>query len=252
MGSSTTLQRSNHQAGFISLIKEMVRFSTHHYFPVADTALSTQDKIQKESYLFVVEFFKKVAGPDQGNPMLIFITKIDMTEIDMGLIDLSAPILHGKKYETEEAERIFEQNQTALSYLINPFSSRINDQEFSEHLDKLIETVEYERDPYKRSAVIDDFMKRENVVINEVLLFSQILGLICLSQSLYAFTYQIKQNKNFVKIIEMILANDEDFEAEHVLSLAARYSSVFKGNLAARVFSSETLKVIEDAFSQSG
>lgn len=84
-----------------------------------------------------------------------------------------------------------------------------------------------------------------------MLLFCQVLNLVCLSQGLYAFSYQIKSNQNFVRIIELILMLDqaEISGIEHVQKLAERFFQIFMGNLTARVFSHQTLEIVEKALS---
>lgn len=238
--------------GFISLVKDIARISKHAYFPVGVDCISTQEKIQKDSYEFIKLCFAEIATPLQGNRMLVFVTKIDVTEIGLGSIDLSAPNLQVKKLPSEQAEKIFQQNQIALSYLYSPFSARISTPEFDEKLSHLIAELQAESDQDSRRSVIHEFLKHEQSVVDEVLLFSQILGLICVSQSIYAFSYQIKQNVNFAKMIEVILNNEDAFDSEHAVNLSIRYSSVFIGNLAARVFCDETLQTIESAFIKIG
>lgn len=247
MGVLATSAETRH-VGFISLIKDIARFSRTAYFPTSAHLIAAQEKIQKDSYEFIRKCFSEIATPIQGNRMLLFVTKIDVTEIGLGIIDLSSPNMQVNKYDSELTKKIFNQNEIALSYLLQPFSEHTNSRKFGRKLDDLIEHLESEKDPALRYSLVDEFLRQEKSTVDEVLLFSQILSLICVSQSIYAFSYQIKCNANFAKLLEVILKNEDAFDSEHAINLSMRYSSVFIGNLAARVFCDETLQTIESAF----
>lgn len=251
MRSITDVGVDRKYVGFIGLVKELAGYSNFAYFPVGEGVLSEQHLIQNKSYEFIKSAFTHIADPIRANAILIFVTKIDVTELDLGGIDLSSPSLQKKEFAGEEAQKIFEQNATALTYLLTPFSERIYSKEFSDSLDDLIHTLDNTFDVEEKSGFIVDFMTHEKTIIDEVLLFSQILNLICVSQSLFAFSYQLKQGLNFAKLLEIILTNETFFEANEVSILAQRYSNIFTGTLAARVFCQDTLETIESAFKQT-
>lgn len=249
--SALAIKHKNHQyKGFIDLIKEIAEIVKPLYFEVESNALAKQDNIQTLSYTFAEICFGGSFGrTNQGKQMQMYLAKIDIDEINIGCIDLSSPNLHQKKYSNDEIERIFEQNEYALNYLKNPFSTDLNNQSLTEEIDNFYNKINKIGDD-QQIVCINDFLNSHKNKLNEVILFSEILGLICSSQSLFAFAYQIKVNSNFAKITELALKCSLEVKGlEHIQRLAERFFTIFIGNLAARVFSNQTLQTIEQAFS---
>jgi len=243
--------KKNTSGCFSELTKELFENVGRIYFDVEDNALSNQKTIQKNSYEFLEKFFKKPFYDAQ--PLKMLITKIDIIEIQNGLIDLSEPSLHEKEYSSDEATRIHMWNEKALISLKAPFTQAL----LSEGLEKKIKNV-LQVIKGKESSIVDeiitDFLDHHKTQVAEVLQFCGMLNLICISQSLYAFCYQLSKNPNFGRILELIIchvdANNQSYA--EAFKLSDRLYSVYIGNMSARVFSEENLSLIEQALSLEG
>lgn len=243
------IKRNN--TGFIDLIKNLSDFVRSYSFLTEDNLLASQNDIQKKSYLFSEHLFS-VDGHFVwcGKQMQLYLTKIDITEINNGVIDLTSPERQNFQYTSEQSASIFKENNIALSYLKNPFSTEFLSDSFAQQLSEL--NTRLENLPQSEiNALVTEFMNLNQKHLNEVIVFCEALGLICISQSLYAFSYQMSVNGNFARLIELVL-RATDFPTHNVgqiTTLANRFFSIFVGNLAARVFSEQTLSVVEQALS---
>lgn len=245
------IETERNNIGFIDLIKNLSDFVRGYNFITEGNLLASQNDIQQKSYLFSEHLFSADGHFVWcGKQMQLYLAKIDITEISHGVIDLTSPERQNPNYTSEQALDIFKENNIALNYLKNPFSPELLSDSFTEQLSEL--NTRIENLPQSESnAFINDFMNLNQKHLNEVVLFCEALGLICISQSLYAFSYQIGVNKNFARLIELVL-RVKDFPAHDVgqiKTLANRFYSIFVGNLAARVFSDQTLSVVEQALS---
>lgn len=233
---------------FSELLKELSENVGKIYFAVDDDALSHQLTIQKNSYEFLEKFFKKPFY--NAVPLKIYITALDITELQNGLIDLSDPSLHQKEYTSTEAGNIHDENQKVLVSLKSPFSPELLSDAFTQKVSSVLKSVQ-DKDSDTAQEIINDFLMHYKKQVNEVVLFSEVLNLLCVSQCLYAFCYQLSQNSNFGRVMELIIHNnDSNNESyKHVLKLSERFYAVFIGNLSARVFSEQTLSIVEQALS---
>lgn len=236
---------------FSELTKELNEKTGSIYFDVDENALSSQSTIQKNSYEFLKKFFEKPFYDAQ--PLKMLITTMDIFEIKNGLIDLSDPSLHGKEYSSEEAGHIHYENGKALVYLKTPFTSNLLADSFEKKIKNVLSMVA-KKDASTTSDIIVDFLDHHKNQVKEVLQFCEILNLICVSQCLYAFCYQLSQNTNFGRIIELIILHGESKDGTYseAFKLSERLYSVFIGNMSARVFSEKNLSLVEDALSLEG
>ena len=246
------IQRTHDQktSGFIDLVKDIESKVEGVYFSYHDNQLASQEEIQTVSYNFIANHLCK-SKDGENTPILYYLTKIDITEISNGIIDLSAPSLHEVQYSSELAERIFNENQTGLIYLKNPFDRAIKSKDLEHEIKEFLESLKSQTKENRIESITNFLMQRKNLV-EEVVLFCEIIGLVCISQSIYIFSHQISVNNNFVRLIELILEvnNPEFLKTSNVHTLAERYYSVFINNLASRVFSKKTLSIVETALTE--
>lgn len=233
---------------FSELVKDLNDSVGKIYFDVDGNALSNQQTIQKNSYEFIDKFFKKPFY--NTTPLKIFITALDISEIQNGLIDLSDPSLHGKEYSSTEAGNIHAENQKILIGLKSPFSVELLSDAFANKIIHVLKSVE-DKELDDSSEIINDFLMHYKKQVNEVVLFCEVLNLLCISQCLYAFCFQLSQNSNFGRVMELIILNNDSKNETYkqVLKLSERLYSVFIGNLSARVFREQTLTIVEQALS---
>lgn len=236
---------------FSELTKELSDSSGRIYFDVDGAALSNQNMIQKHSYEFLGKFFKKPFY--DAKPLQMLITTMDIFEIGNGLIDLSDPSLHEKEYSSKEADHIHYENKNALIYLKTPFHSTLLTEDFEKKIKDVLSFVS-KKETADVNDIINDFLDQHKAQVKEVLQFCEILNLICISQCLYAFCYQLSQNANFGRIIELIIRHGESENDSYIeaFRLSDRLYSVFIGNMSARVFSEQNLNLIEQALSLEG
>ncbi len=245
------LAKIKYRQGFSLLVVNLTKFVANYDFIEYEGLLCQQTTIQKFSYVFVDHLFTgNRSFSISGKQMQIYLTKIDITEIGLGAVDLSHPNLTLSHIDLDQAHSLIRENDVALSYLKNPFDESFKSAELTEKLIKVGADLSAMNEA-DHSAFILDFLTCEKKHLSTVLLFCQVLNLVCLSQGLYAFSYQIKSNQNFVRIIELILMLDqaEISGIEHVQKLAERFFQIFMGNLTARVFSHQTLEIVEKALS---
>ena len=249
---STSLVNSKCHLGFLSLVNNINDFVENFEFRDSGGSICEQKKIQEFSYLFVARLFSrgKSSFAICGEQMQIYLTQLDMTEIQSGIVDLSHPSLSNSNANDESIQRLIQSNDTALIYLQSPFNEDFQSKDFTEKLSSLNEKLSKLNEEL-HSRIILDFLNQHKKHVDAVILFCQLLNLICLSQSLYAFAYQIKANKNFARMIELLLrVNPIELQNyEHVERLAKRFYLIFVGNLTARVFSHQTLEIVEMALS---
>lgn len=240
----------HHRHGFSLLVNKLSNFVKGYEFMECEGLLCEQSIYQKMSYLFAERFFSGNKSLSIcGKQMVIYITKIDLTEIEMGAVDLSHPSLAQNNNDSGTAEYLIQQNNMALAYLKNPFSDAFQSSELTRELTELNESLSMMQESSHASLILD-FLNQKIEHLQAVILFSHVLNLVCLSQSLYAFSYQLKVNRNFARIIELILkiAVISDIPGvEHVKKLAERFHQIIIGNLAARAFSGQTLEIVEKA-----
>lgn len=245
------LAKIKYRQGFSLLVINLTKFVANYDFIEYESLLCQQSTIQKFSYVFVDHLFAGNRGFSMtGKQMQMYLTKIDITEIGVGAVDLSHPNLTNTVIDTDQAHSLIQQNDVALAYLKKPFNEGFRSLELTEKLTEVTKTLS-QMNEVDHPTFILDFLTLQKKHLASVLLFCQVLNLVCLSQSLYAFSYQIKSNQNFVRIIELILLLD-DVELtgiEHVQKLAERFFQIFRGNLTARVFSHQTLEIVEKALS---
>lgn len=242
---------ANHKIkGFIDLVKDIEEKVKGVYFGYDGNMLASQDTIQQVSYEFASKHFETFVKGHNVR-ILYYLTKIDMSEIDNGIIDLSSPSLHSAEYSSEVAERIFNENKTGLIYLKQPFDSSMQTPELEKEIQDFLTFNKNIPEEVRKQNLTNFLMERKNL-IEEIVLFCEVIGLICISQSIYVFSHQVSVNSNFVRLIEMILeVNEPDFlKSSKIHNLAERYFSVFINNLASRVFSEQTLQIVESALSE--
>lgn len=245
----TKLAKIKNRQGFSLLVGNLTSFVANYEFIECDGVICQQSTIQKFSYIFVDRLFSGKSDFSMcGKQMQVYITKIDIDEIGAGAVDLSHPNLSNLGVNNDKALSLISQNDTALTYFKKPFNESFQSSQFTQQLidiNKTLSNLAEESHP----ALILDFLKQHQNHLPAVILFCQVLNLVCLSQSLYVFSYQIKANQNFARIIELILKLDvcEISGVEHVQKLAERFFQIFMGNLTARVFSHQTLEIVEKA-----
>lgn len=236
---------------FSELVKGLSETVGKIYFDVDGNSLSHQNSIQKNSYEFLEKFFKKPFY--SAYPLKMLLTTMDILEIKNGLIDLSDPKFHGKEYTSNEATHIHHENEKALVYLKTPFPPDLLSDAFEQKIKNVLLMVA-EKDPATVNDIISDFLDNQKQKVNEVLMFCEILNLICISQCLYAFCYQLSQNSNFGRVIELIIRHGESNNPTYTeaFKLSERLYSVYIGNMSARVFSEQNLSLVEQALSFEG
>ncbi len=245
------IKNERDDVGFIDLTKNLLDFVKGYGFVSEGNLLASQNDIQQKSYLFCEQLFSAEGKFIWcGKQMQLYLAKIDLTEISNGIVDLSSPDRQNQNYSSEQTANILKENNMALGYLKNPFSSKLLSEEFSKQLGELnaqIKTAPKEN----LSEFINEFMNLNKKHLDEVILFCEALGLICNSQSLYAFSYQLSVNANFAKLIELVLKAENyiNHDVGSIKKLADKFFSIFVGNIAARVFSEQTLSVVEKALS---
>lgn len=248
--SEIALTNINRYYGFIDIAKEISLAAPSLHFHTTESLLSSQGLIQSHSYNHIENYFGHFYEDSlKGKKMQILVAKIDMTEIKSGLVDLSSPNLHSKEYSDDEIQDILIANDKALQYLLNPFTLSMTTSEFKDQLDGIFQLI-VSNNHVEAIYQLNDFLNLNEKSIDEVVLFSKILNLICMSQGFYALSYQLKISDNFMRLIELILITNYKKEGvQNIIKMADRFSSLYVGNLALRVFNDKTLTLVEGAFS---
>lgn len=242
--------KSKYRQGFASLVCSLSSFVDKYEFIEYPDQICLQTTIQKNSYIFIERIFgEKSVFSICGKQMQMYLTKMDITEIELGAVDLSHPSFSDNINE-DEAKGIIKNNDLALTFLKKPFSESFLTNELTESLSLLNKKITASSIEF-HSDLILDFLNLEKKHLAQVILFCEVLNLVCISQSLYVFSYQIKHNQNFARMVELILRlkSSELQGAEHIEKLAERFFQIFIGNLAARVFNHQTLAIVEKALS---
>lgn len=236
---------------FSELLKDLSKNISKIYFYTENSLLCDQGVIQKNSYEFLEKVFKRPYY--NTHPIKMFITATDIADIELGLVDLSDPKLHGKSYTSMESGEIYNNNNKILTTLKSPFSAKVTSDVFTNKIQGILGFVR-NKDNDDRQDIIDEFLNQHKKQVKEILNFCEIINLLCISQCLYAFCYQLSINANFARVIEIITTN-ETYKNEYykpVQKLIEKLYLIFSSNLGARVFSEETLSIVEQSFTTEG
>lgn len=233
--------------GFSEIIKQIHLRASSIYFPDQEDLLCDQDVIQQKSYQIIDKVFE--INNYKPESLVIFITKLDIEEIELGFIDLSNPSTHSKEYTSQQANYIYAQNQKLLRVFKTPFSSKLTSKEFGEEINKLI-SLSKTKSSDDAASFISGFIEHYETLLAEVDNYCKLVNLLFTSQALYVFTYQIALNENFARLMELMVLHGEPFSKKYpaIFDLAEKIYNVYISNMTAKVFNKGNFLILEKVF----
>ena len=252
MSPKTTFQLDKPQSiiGFTDLLKTLSTKSSDVYFEQNGSIFATQKKIQQLSYRAAVQCFSNdFNSAVVSDSMSIYLAKIDIDEVAQGFIDLSTPNRETILPAGYTIDQIYNENEKILAFLKSPFSEQIKSSELSESITQLFDKP-FSFTNSDQIKKINHFLALHENLVQEVLLFCEVVGLICTSQGLYALCYQLSKSTIFAQILELLLLSGNPQKYSFAVELSKRYFLVYVGHLAVRVFSNQTLNQIEQALGE--